>query len=221
MACSLSCRFAAAEAGLPVTIEITDVFSKDLLNSGGSLLEVNPLGQVATFKTPDGDILTENTAIIVWLMNNAKNEDFYRSAADPTYFQIIRWLSYVGTELHKHIYWNLFQPISPDPVKEFTRGLIPTKFSLLDAHLERSAFLAGEQFTAADCYLAWFLLLTGFGAVDMTPYPNINRYRQTVLSRPNLANVLTKELEDVKLINKGRGMDRSIVVTEEKLFAVV
>ena len=45
--CSLAVRIAAAEGGVELEIDRVD-FKTKALSSGGSLLDINPLGQVST-----------------------------------------------------------------------------------------------------------------------------------------------------------------------------
>jgi glutathione S-transferase len=66
MACSLASVIAAKEMSVPLEVEHVDVYSKEIL-TGGSLFEMNPLGQVATLKLSDGSILTQNVAILNWI----------------------------------------------------------------------------------------------------------------------------------------------------------
>ena len=65
LTCSLAARFAAAEGGVDLDIAYVNLQSKEL-DRGGSLYDVNPLGQVSVLQFEDGSKLTETSTVLLW-----------------------------------------------------------------------------------------------------------------------------------------------------------
>ena len=90
LTCSLAARFAAAEGGVSLDIAYVNLQSKEL-ERGGSLYDVNPLGQVSVLQLDDGTKLTETSTVLLWLQSQSKNEAFRVNPEDSEYFQMLRW----------------------------------------------------------------------------------------------------------------------------------
>ncbi|MBO9401799.1 glutathione binding-like protein [Shimia sp. R9_3] len=189
--CSLAVRFAATEGGVPLDIELVDFASKTLA-SGGSLLDVNPLGQVSTLRLETGELLTETTACLLWVQSQAQIN--MRIPADNTdYFQLVRWVSFTATELHKQILRVVFYPEATDPVKDNFRALAPDRLAFLNAHLSTRDFLVGNRFTVADAYLVWFLVLSARAQVPIAGYPHLEAYFARQVARPKIAALIAED----------------------------
>ena len=109
LSCSLATRIAAAEAEVELDIHYLNLATKDLEQSG-SLLDINPLGQVSTMRLDDGSLLTETASCIAWVQSQSRKAEFHISANQPEYFQMLRWLNFCATELHKQIFRVVFYP---------------------------------------------------------------------------------------------------------------
>ena len=189
--CSLAVRFAAAEGDVALDIELVD-FATKALTSGGSLLDVNPLGQVSTLRFETGELLTETSACLLWVQSQARTDT--RVAADTlAYFQLVRWLSFTATELHKQILRVVFYPEATDSVKDNFRALAPARFALLNEHLRTRDFLVGHSFTAADAYLVWFLVLSARAQVSISGYPQLETYFAKHVTRPKIAALIAED----------------------------
>ena len=168
LTCSLAARIAAAEGGVPLEISYVNLGTKEL-EAGGSLFDINPLGQVSTLCLANGELLTETSTVILWLQAQSQNPEFHIDPQDPAYFQMIRWLGFCATELHKQIFRVVFYPEATDEVKDRVRALAPQRFELLDNHLLDRQFLLGDTFSAADAYLTWFFVLAGNARPGLKP----------------------------------------------------
>jgi len=189
--CSLAVRIAAVEGGVPLDIEWVDSKTKTL-SSGGSFLNVNPLGQVSTIRLENGDILTETSACLLWVQSQSETS-FRVMPDDPAYFQMVRWLGFTATELHKQILRIVFYDEATDAVKDNFRALVPARFKLLNDHLAERDFLLGEKFSAADAYLTWFFLLAERAGVLNPGYSNLDHYRSRVFNRPKVIEMIEQD----------------------------
>ncbi len=190
--CSLAARIAAAEGETPIDIVLLDLNTK-ALEGGGSLYDVNPLGQVSTFVFPDGEILTETGAVLLWLQSQSPDPEFHRDPASRAFYQVARWVGFVATEIHKQIFRTVFYSEATEEVKDRIRALAPERFKTLDAHLATSPFLVSDTFSAADAYLAWAFTLMDRAGIDPTGYEHLNAYRERMLARPVVEALVTED----------------------------
>src|SRR5215813_8041797 len=67
LACSMATRISLYEAGAQAVYTEVDPKTKRTLPDGADFREVNPLGLVPTLRTDDGEVLTENAAILQYV----------------------------------------------------------------------------------------------------------------------------------------------------------
>ena len=192
MACSLAVRFAAAEGAVPLDVRLVRLQSKEL-EDGGSLYEANPLGLVSTLRLDDGQLLTENTAILTWVQSQSSDEDFRRDPHDASYFQMLRWIAFVSTELHKQLLRVVFYNEATDAVKDNFRALAPSRYEAIAAQLGDAPYLLGEHFSAADAYLAWYFALAERARIAPVDHPSLMAYQERTWSRPKISNLLASD----------------------------
>src|ERR1700755_2885187 len=106
-ACSLAPHIVCREAHLPVTLRRVDLATKRAEGSA-DFLRLNPLAQVPTLVLDDGQVLTENLAVLLWLGTQAADGGLVPPPGTPESYQVLRWLSFVSTELHKHVLFRMF-----------------------------------------------------------------------------------------------------------------
>src|SRR5579863_3259958 len=66
-ACSLATRISLYEAGKGANYLEVDAKTKVVQNDGSDFRKINPLGLVQTLRTDDGQVLTENAAILQYV----------------------------------------------------------------------------------------------------------------------------------------------------------
>ncbi len=167
-------------------------FDTKTLSSGGSLLDVNPLGQVSTMRLDTSELLTETSACLLWVQSQA-SAPFRVESDDPDYYQLVRWLGFTATELHKQILRVVFYPEATDRVKDNFRALVPDRFALLDTHLSTRAYLLGDRFSAADAYLIWFFVLAERAKVMLPGYRHLEAYCSRVFARASVAETIAQD----------------------------
>ncbi|WP_297737827.1 hypothetical protein [uncultured Maricaulis sp.] len=190
MACSTACRLAAAEFGIPLEIARADVFTKSLAG-GGSLFAINPLGLVATLECFDGQVLTENTAILLWLQAHGPGLPVI---SDPDFFTLLRWTAFCATELHKGLLWPLLRGDVDGYHKAFVRDRAGSRLDLLEQHMSDRDGLVGAWVTAADAYLAWFLVMAPLAGLDLASRPALLRVGESLLARPGWRAVIDDDM---------------------------
>jgi len=102
LACSMATRIAFAEAGGAVNWIEIDPTNKKVLATGEDYLAINPLGMVPALRTDDGEVLTENAAILQYVADRFPGAGLAPPASDAIgRARLQQWLSFIGAELHK------------------------------------------------------------------------------------------------------------------------
>ncbi|RAK57184.1 glutathione binding-like protein [Phenylobacterium deserti] len=190
LACSLASRIALYEAGAEARYSRVDT-KAGRTEDGADYLRINPKGLVPALRTQDGEVLTENAAVLQFIADH-----FPEAALMPSGFERYRaqqWLSFIGTELHKFVFAPLFSRRANDEAKAFARAAAPERFAYLEDQLDGREYLV-DTFSVADAYLAVVLNWAQAVNFDLSPYPNIRAYHQRVLARPAAGRAFQEEL---------------------------
>lgn len=190
-ACSLSPHIALREAGLPVTLEKVDLRAK-LTASGADYRAINPKGYVPALETEEGVLLTEGPAIVQYVADRAPDSKLAPAAGTIERYQLVEWLNFLGTELHKN-FSPLFNPAATDDMRAAARANLENRYGYLDRALAGREYLMGAQFSVADIYLFVLSNWTGMLKFDLTPYPNVLALKQRVGARPAVQEALRAE----------------------------
>lgn len=183
-ACSLATHIALREAGIEPTLERIDLATKRVNADGTDLRDVNPMGQVPTLVTDEGDVLTENGAVLTWVGDRVPERGLVPPPASRERYELVRWLSFVATEVHKKGLALIFDPSSPEEVKAYARKGLERPLARLEALLGERDYLIGPQYTVADAYLFWALTIAPHGGVPLDGYPKLGAYHARILERP-------------------------------------
>ena len=154
-ACSLADHIALEEADIKFDLEKVDLKTHTLAD-GRSYYEINPKGYVPALKLDDGEVLTENVAILAFIA------DQYPALIPPGNFgryRLLEMLVYISTEIHKSFH-PLFSPHASETTKEEAKAEISRKLEFIVSKL-KGPFLFGEKATVADAYLFTMLLWSG------------------------------------------------------------
>lgn len=189
MSCSLASRIALYEAGIEATYVQVDRVSKQLIE-GGDYRDVYPLGMVPALRLEDGSLLTETAAILQHVAELRPEADLAPSG--PERRLLHRWLSYVGGELHKVVFYPLFHPASSDEVKRHACALAGPRLAHVDRHLRDREHLL-EGFTVADAYLFTVLGWMIATPLSLDDYPAAKAYHRRLAKRPSVARAVAEE----------------------------
>ncbi len=171
-ACSFAVKLAAQWGGLNLDTVTLDLSSKQL-RDGSDYRDIHATGQVSALRWLDGTLLTETSACLAWVQSKTD------PLPDAELFQMLRWLGFCTTELHKQGLRVIFYDEATDAVKAKFRALTEDRLAYLATHLENRTYLLGDKRTAADAYLTWFLTLSDRAGIDTDA---IAPYRDRMLS---------------------------------------
>ncbi len=190
-ACSLSPHIVATEAGVPVELEKVDL-GKHTTASGKDFNAINPKGYVPTLQLDDGTVLTEGPAIVQYLADKNPSSGLAPANGTVERYKVQEWLNFIGTELHKN-FGPLFNPATPDAVKEMSKANIAKRLGYLNDQLANKQYLMGDKFTVADAYAFTIVNWTNFIKMDLKPYPNVAAFMGRVGARPKVQETLKAE----------------------------
>jgi glutathione S-transferase len=193
LSCSLATRIAIYEAGLTAGFHQVTLMTKQL-GDGSDYLQVNPKGQVPALRTDGGQVLTEGPAILQYVADLAPASGLAPAAGDLERYRLQQWLNYISTEVHKAVFYMIFNPASPPEAKAFARdGLLPARYAYLSEHLKDRPYLL-DGFSVADAYLFATLNWAAPAGVDLSAWPILQAYRERLLDRPAVARALSEEV---------------------------
>lgn len=190
-ACSQASNIALREAGLKFELVKVDRKTKRTAD-GLDYNEVNPRGYVPALRLDDGEVLTENIAVLLYIADRNPGAQLAPAAGTLGRYRLIEWLSFINSELHK-AFSPLFRAEAPPEAKHYTRTVLTTRLGQADRALGTRTWLVGEQFTVADAYL--FVVLS-WGArvdVDIGKWPQLKGLCARVAARPHTIEALRSE----------------------------
>lgn len=190
LACSLATRIALYEAHAEASYVEVDPKTKQTLE-GLDFRAVHSLGLVPALALDDGEILTENAAILQYVAerfpaaNLAPHDPLGRA-------RLQQWLCFIGTELHKALYVPLLDAKAPDGAKTHALSKAESRLSYVAGKLEGREFLL-DAFSVADAYLFTILNWSIVTPVDLLPYPAITSYQARLHERASVARAFAEE----------------------------
>ena len=192
MSCSMATRIALYEAGIEADFHQVELATKRT-KAGVDYLTVNPKGQVPALRTDDGSIITEGPAVLQYVADLKPESGLASPAGSPERTMLHQWLNYIATEIHKAVFYAMFNPATPPEMKAFARASLPAKYDYLSGHLEQRSFLVGDTFTVADAYLVTTLGWAMAASIDLSPWPVLTDYRDRMMQRPAVARAFAEE----------------------------
>jgi len=190
-ACSLSPHIVMREAGIPVQLVKVDLSAKKT-EDGSDFKTINSKGYVPTLELPDGQRLTEGTAIVQYLADQAPTRGLAPANGTIERSRLQEWLNFISTELHKQ-FSPLFDPASEEGLKARLIQKIGGRFDWVVKQLAHRDYLMGSAFTAADAYFYTMLTWCGHVGIDLSKWPALNAYKERVEQRPQVREALKAE----------------------------
>lgn len=123
-----------------------------------SYRQINPWGQVPALITPDGTLVTETGAILIWL--SGRHPALGPDPWTDDHATFIRWIVFMSTSLYEGVLRQTYADrytASADGVADVIKAAAQRNhdaFLLLEDHLQGRETLVGADITAADIYLA-------------------------------------------------------------------
>jgi glutathione S-transferase len=187
-ACSLASNIALHEAGIP--FELSKVDRRTKRADGVEFVTINPKGYVPALRLDDGQLLTENVAVLQYIADLKPAAKLAPPAGTLERYRLQEWLSFINSELHK-AFSPLFSPEATEETKTYARNYLAKRLAYLEGALGDKQYLMGDQFTVADAYLFTVLGWGAHVAVDIGP--KLKSYADRVRARPHVIEAMTAE----------------------------
>ena len=195
-ACSMASHITLEELG--ASYEPAQTLIPKGEHQSEAYLKVNPRGKVPALQLDDGQILTENTAILSYLAKKFGNGKMWPS--DPvTEARAIATMAWFSNTVHPAFAHFVrperftADPAGADKVKEQGKKTFWGCLQEIDKGLAGKEWVLGSQFTVCDPYA---LVFYGWGLraeLPMTELANYTALKDRLLKRPAVRKILERE----------------------------
>ena len=192
-ACSMATHIILNELGSTFDLDKTNTETSET-ESGEDFRKISPNGYVPALITDDGDIITENPAVLQYLADQVPEAGLAPPNGTLERTRLQEALNFVSSELHK-AFGPFFSGIdlNPDAKKNAKAGV-----SRRIDHIERNladgrAYLLGDAFTVVDAYAFVVLNWTNFVGISLDAWPKTQAYVARVSDRPATVKAMVTE----------------------------
>jgi glutathione S-transferase len=190
--------WAAQELG--ITLQRTDAGGQFGIVRESAYLQRNPNGLVPLIEDDEtGVVLWESNAIVRYLCARHAPGKLYPEEL-PARFAAEQWMDWQQTTLNPagrdaFVQW-IRTPAAQRQPELIAASIAATEplLQMLDQHLARSAYMAGEQFSMADIPVGCEMHRWWGLPQDRTPLPHLERWYRQVSTRPGARGVLDQPL---------------------------
>ncbi len=188
--CSSASDIALREAGLNFDVIKVDLATKKY-GANQDFNTINPKGYVPVLELDNGERLTENVAILQWIADHAPKKNLAPTYGTQERYHLIEWLGFISTEIHK-----TFSPLfaaakSGQPLPERNLELLKKRLAYVNDHLSHSAFLMGDHFSVADCYLYVVTTWTQYMKIDISHLKGLTAFQDRMSQRESVKKALS------------------------------
>jgi glutathione S-transferase len=142
---------------------------------------INEMGEAPVLEHR-GQRLSQSGVILQYLA------DHFRKFQGKDKLEVLRWILWDNHKFTSYIAtyrWMItLAKVGEPQVHEFLRGRIKTSLGILDAHLAKSAFAAGNDPTIADISMCGYLYWPEEFGVSWADYPRIGAWLERIKSLP-------------------------------------
>ena len=193
LSCSMATRISLYEAGEDANFLEVDPKTKRL-GDGSDYLAIYSLGLVPSLRTDDGQLLTENAAILQYVADRHPQSGL--APTDPAErTRLHQWLCFIGTELHKGLFVPVLDKKAPPEVKSYILARNLSRLDYLEKYLKGREFLL-DHFSVADAYLVTVINWTmATPPIELSKWPAVKAYYEQLRARPSIARAIAEEFE--------------------------
>lgn len=190
--CSLAVHIALRASGLPFSTAKVDTVASSV-DDGSDFRGVNPRGYVPVLELEDGSRHTEVAALLQYVGDAAPDSGLMPSFGSRERFEVVQWLTFVSTELHKSFSPWLFHKETADSTRKAAKDKIVQRLQDLERHLAGREWLAGSRFTVADAYAFTIVRWAPMVGLSLAAFPQLQAYLARVQALPAVHAALVHE----------------------------
>jgi glutathione S-transferase len=178
-------RLLLAQLGLPYQRIEYDIDRRETRTP--EFLLKNPNGRIPLLELEDGSFLAESNAILWYLAEGTRFlPDDRRERAE-----VLQWMFFEQYSHEPNIATVRFWITHATPVTPLIELSLPAKraqgvaaLGVMEGHLARRSFFAGERYTIADIALYAYTHVAGEGGFDLGPHENVRAWLARVAAQP-------------------------------------
>ncbi|KAH7378695.1 glutathione S-transferase-like protein [Pyrenochaeta sp. MPI-SDFR-AT-0127] len=180
----------------------------------------NQTGQSPFLEDPEAGItLSESGAISDYILGKYADQGgkkLVKAYGDPGFVNYIYFYNFANATFHPALSRAMFLSAAQAPkdntmVQYATHG-VNQALEIIDSHLKNNKWLAGDDFTAADCVIVYSLSTNRyFGPRSYEKYPNIVRYLGDIGERPAYKRAMEKGDPEMKLLLGAEAPEKSLM----------
>lgn len=156
------------------------------------LLQVNPLGQIPALILPDGSIMTESAAILLYLADIAPQAKLAPPTLDPNRSRYLRWMVYLSANSYMtalRVYYPERYAADAQSVKVAAIKRCGLEWQAFSEALGSSPFILGQNMCAIDLYAAMLISWDFDIEALFKRHPNLKALHKGVTSQPSLTRI--------------------------------
>ncbi len=197
-ACSHVTMNALDEAGLQYEDQVVNILNGD--NKTPEYLAIHPGGKVPALRV-DGDILTENAALLIFI-NELVPEANLLPAGDSPFTKAAMYsdLIWISGTVHPAVR-QMRMPVRftvddhHDGIRAKGREYTDTIMGQIDARTADGAWWYGESWSIVDVYLAWCCGIAAASGYALDDYPNVQNLLQRVSERDSFKQAVARQVK--------------------------
>jgi glutathione S-transferase len=190
--CSLAVHIALREAGVAADLVQVDTVAGTTA-AGADYRAINPRGYVPMLELDDGSRHTEVAALLQYVGDLAPAGGLMPPVGSRERFEVLQWLTFVSSELHKGFSPWLFHKETADSTRRAVKDRLKLRFGDLEARLAGREWLVGDRFTVADAYGFTILSWAAMVGMSLASWPRVVAWLDRVRARPQVRAALQAE----------------------------
>lgn len=171
------------ELALPYEMQ---TFLREKGAAPAAMQNIHPIGTAPLLR--DGElVIMESGAIIEYIINRYSNGRLIPASSSADYVLYLEWLHFAEGALMSNLLRSfIVSMVAKDsPMVQMGAARHTRMFTLIDQHLSKRGYFAGDEFTASDIMIEFcFSFLQRFAKQNIDSYTNIAAWLQTVRARP-------------------------------------
>jgi glutathione S-transferase len=190
----LSCSFSSRSIlyDVEANVRFVEVRADKTTADGKDFRTINPLGLVPALALEDGEILTENAAVLQYLGERYPERGLIPTDARER-TRMRSWLSFIGAELHKTVFAPILGSATTREVKAWALAKADERLSIAAAKIGNRPSVLASGVSVADAYMTAVLNWIPATGLDLKKWPGLVQYRATMLERPSFARAFKEE----------------------------
>ena len=184
---------------LKVPATITDVIKTGTGSTPDWFLALNPRGEVPALRLPDGSVMTESAAMMIYLADAHPQAGLAPAITSPARATYLRWMVYLAASPYTSDL-RLYYPdrYSTDPthapaIKAKASADLAHDFAVMAAQLGVGPYILGQTFSAVDIYAATLITWSDDMEGLFAKHPNLHQLYLTVSENPVIRKIWDRQ----------------------------